>query len=369
VLVTDPATGSSTEGASFDPAVAQAIRQYPSVSLLLPVASAGGPVRARLRTLRAVAESRLHEEFGPAVDPALLDRLHQAVEEVEVGSGAVSLALFVNADSVWSIPLGVRVRERAVIDDTFATRDLVEAATRSPRYWILALGPDRPRLFRGQGQHLEPEPLDPAGPGDLTGSGDDRRGHHGADAAAAHHHLQRLEAVDAAVGARIANDQHPLVVVGAEPMLSRYLRMTRHVARIEAPIRRDPAHDLAAVGEWVWPTVAQALADRRDDALAALDHAVRSRRAVSGPAPVWRSAQRSSGALLIVERGFEYPALVTDGTLEPTEDPTAPGVIDDAIDDIIEMVLGRGGRVEIVPDGALAAHQRVALIGPDAAPR
>jgi len=150
--------------AALDPAVAQANRQYPSVSLLLPVSCAGDPWRDRLRELHAVAETRLREEFGAAVDTALLGRLHQAVDNAEFGSDAASLALFVNSDGAWSVPLGVRVRERVVIDDTFATRDLVNAANRSPSYWLLALALDRPRLLRGQGQHLYPQPATPPGP-------------------------------------------------------------------------------------------------------------------------------------------------------------------------------------------------------------
>lgn len=159
-------------------------------------------------------------------------------------------------------------------------------------------------------------------------------------------------------------------MVGAEPSLSHYLRITRQAARIEAPVRQAPDHDLAALAERIWPTVAHVLADRRDDALASLDRAVSTHRSVSGPTAVWRGAQRTTGALLLVEHGLEYPArLLVDGTLQPSDDPAAPDVVDDAIDDLIEIVLGRRGRVEIVPDGTLAAHQGVALVCANRAPR
>ena len=48
--------------------------------------------------------------------------------------------------------------------------------------------------------------------------------------------------------------------------------------------------------------------------------------------------------------------------LIPADDPTAPDVIDDAVDELIEIVLAKGGRVIFVDNGALAIHQRVALI-------
>lgn len=37
-------------------------------------------------------------------------------------------------------------------------------------------------------------------------------------------------------------------------------------------------------------------------------------------------------------------------------------VVDDLVDELIEIVLSRQGRLEIVPDGTLATHQRIALV-------
>ena len=44
------------------------------------------------------------------------------------------------------------------------------------------------------------------------------------------------------------------------------------------------------------------------------------------------------------------------------QEATAPGVIDDAVDEVIEEVTAKGGSVVFVDNGALAQHQRVALI-------
>ena len=86
---------------------------------------------------------------------------------------------------------------------------------------------------------------------------------------------------------------------------------------------------------------------------------------MSGVDQVWRDARRERGALLVVEEGFEHPAvLAADGHLRPAAEATAAGVIDDVVDELIEMVLASGGRVELMPDGALAAHQRIALVPP-----
>jgi len=48
--------------------------------------------------------------------------------------------------------------------------------------------------------------------------------------------------------------------------------------------------------------------------------------------------------------------------LSPAEDASAPGVIDDAVDEVIEEVMVKGGGVVFVDDGALEQHRRIALI-------
>lgn len=44
------------------------------------------------------------------------------------------------------------------------------------------------------------------------------------------------------------------------------------------------------------------------------------------------------------------------------DDPSSPGVLDDAIDELAEAVLSRGGRAYFVSDGALGSHRHVAAI-------
>jgi hypothetical protein len=344
------------------PNAAQSGPSYPSVSLLLPLD--GGPWSERLHALARTAAIRLRNEFSSALDPDLVHHLRDTVAHAAPAPGARSLAVFVDAAGGHVESLPVDVRERVVIDDTFATRDLVESDLRTPTYWVLALELTRPRLLRGRGQDLRHQPLavdrPPARPhGDRYAHGRERSDLHDADRA------RRLRAVDAALVEAIGSDDDPLVVVGAEPTLSRFLRVTRHPARIAAPLRRRPDADAAVLARHVWPTVLEVLADRRESALAALDQAVRSRRAVTGIEPLWAEARRCRGALLLVERSFEQPARTTGtSTIELVDDADLPGVIDDAVDEIIEHVLARGGRVEIVPDGVLTAQDRIALVPP-----
>jgi hypothetical protein len=60
--------------------------------------------------------------------------------------------------------------------------------------------------------------------------------------------------------------------------------------------------------------------------------------------------------MLMVEQGFFHPARIADDgdTLLPAPDPHAPDVVDDVVDELIELVLARGGWIALLDDGTLA---------------
>ncbi|MEW6470854.1 MAG: hypothetical protein AB1679_01155 [Actinomycetota bacterium] len=348
---------------TIDPSTATENRCYPCISLLVPLDGAS-PWTHRLRQLQRDATARLRAEFGPSIDPRILDHLDHAAAATTAAPppGARSVAVYVNADGHHSVGLGVTVRERAVIDDTFATRDLIHHDLRRGRYWVLALALAHPRLLQGHGPRLHPEPLRLRDTMEPSSNNRHRRGRDRTDVADARR-ARRLRALDMALTEALAGSRDPLIVVGAEPTLSKFLHRTRHGAAVERVIRRAPDHDLAALATIVAPAVAEVLAERRTAALAALDRAVNTGNAVSGIHQVWRSAHRYRGALVLVEEHYALPARVdAGGGLHPADDATAAGVVDDIVDETLEQVLARHGRVEIVPDGALTTHQRIALV-------
>lgn len=346
---------------TVDPTLAAHRRHYPSVSLLVPI-DGPTPWPDRLRRLQHEANLRLLAEFDGNPDGRLLAHLDDAVVNAEAPHGARSLAVYASSQGCDWVGLAVRVRERVVVDDTFATRDLVHHHLRSPRFWVLALSLEQPRLLRGHGSRLHPHTLPLRNTVEHPSTSRDHRRGDRTDAIEARR-TRRLRALDMAISEAVGNDPDPLVVVGVEPTLSRFLARTNHIARVEGVVRRAADWNLADLAATVAPSVAEMLTERRVAALHRLDQAVGAGRASSGLDQVWRHARRERGALLLLEEHFEVAArLRPDDTLQHADDPDAPDVIDDVVDEHIEIVLSRQGRLEIVPDGTLATHQRIALV-------
>jgi hypothetical protein len=178
-----------------------------------------------------------------------------------------------------------------------------------------------------------------------------------------------LRDVDSLVAARVEEYRLPVVLVASDRTAAEYLNLAPS-RRIAAVVRtgnaNTPMADLEQAGR-------DALAEHiRDRAAAALDTvAVRLAhgRAVAGLEAAWAAIDQSDPDLLVVEHTHEAPARLSEDGLDLVEDPEELGVLDDAVDELIEAALARGVEVVTVPDGALARHGRLvlALRGPVAA--
>jgi hypothetical protein len=336
-------------------------RGYPSVSLLVALDPASGPWRARLDALERNAEARLDLEAGHHDVETVKATLRAAVDRLQPDRSAVAVAVYVSGDSATVLSLPVDVRDRVVIDHTFATRDVVHALNRSPRWWLLALDVRRPRLLVGAGVDLQPVPLgldDDAGADDIgrperrrRNAGDDRR----------FRRLRRLRDVAEAVAAAVPDRDAPLVVVGVEPTVSQFAQLA--APRRLAVVRSSPRAGRDELAQVAAGELRRLDDERRAEALAALDRHLAAGRCATGLHAAWEHAHRGGGAVVLVESGYEYPARVAgDGTLVPAHDRDAPAVVDDAVDELIEAVLARGGRSHVLPDGTLAHVGRVALL-------
>jgi hypothetical protein len=349
----------------------QQISGYPALTITLPTHRTSpenfqDPIR--VKNLVEQATNRLLEEFSMREIAPLLARLEKLVEGIDFRNTLDGLALFVTRDFARAFQLPFTLKERVHLGETFLTRDLVFAMNRTPRYWTLVLSEKPTRLFEGTRDTLieiqEGEfPMTHEGPGGaqpLPGGFGIKK-----SAYRDEYHRQFFRHVDTALKPFMADDRLPLAVVGVVRFLAFFNEVTDHKESIIATI--SGSHDKTSpheLGKLVWSLVKNALADQREQVLSELDKAVGERKFVSTIGEVWRMASEGRGHLLLVEEDFHYPARVdrTGRHLTPADDITAPDVLDDAVDEIIETVLSKQGRVVFLENGQLETHQRIALI-------
>src|SRR5262245_3489115 len=348
----------------------QHVQTYPCLTITLPTHRTSPDNRQdpiRVKNLVTEGTNRLLGEFSKRDVAPLLDRLDALVSAIDYEYALDGLVLAVNRDMAREYVLPFTLNERVVVDETFFTRDLVRALNRARRYWVLSLSEQQTRLFAATCEDLEEIraggfPMRHSGPGGDTvlpgGLGvntsayrDDR-------------HRQFFREVDKAFRAFMVEDPLPLALAGVD----RYLAFFREVsgageiiATLAGNVDDLSAHDL---GRRIWPSVSEGFTAWRHEVLQQLDAAAGLHRAASTLAEVWHLAGLGRGKVLVVEEGYHQPARVNEsGQLNlNVDDPTAPDVMDDAVDEVITTVLGKGGQVVFVEDGKLARHDRIAMI-------
>ena len=102
----------------------------------------------------------------------------------------------------------------------------------------------------------------------------------------------------------------------------------------------------------------------RDRALRNLEESSREGRVVSGLEAVAVAATAGAQGTLLVEDDFRVRGSVAVAPRSPlvSKEVDIRDVNDDAVDEVIERVLGHGGNVVFMQEGALADRQRIAML-------
>jgi hypothetical protein len=346
----------------------QAHREYPSISILAPThrtAPLNKKDRIKVKNLVAEAIARLHGEFKKREVADVVKNLQALVKNTDWQHTLDGLALFASKSHSASVDLPFRVKPRAMIDETYATRDLAYAFHRATPYRVLVLG-HTARLYDAWNtvldERTESFPMTHKGAGGAA----KLPGGEGINRSAVRDEAQRtfFRKVDEALSALQKADPLPLVIVGVERNLAFYREVAKQPGAIVGMLAGNHEKTSpSALGKLVWPVYDAGATIRRTDALVELDQAVSAGKHASGIADVWSAAQAGRCRFLLVEKDYKHPA-----DLSPAGDKLLPytgrgaAALDDAVDEVIERVMAAGCEVFFYPAGDLDAHQKIAAV-------
>jgi Bacterial archaeo-eukaryotic release factor family 3 len=324
----------------------QRLRSYPSVTVLVnttPRQPLTETERKTLETFVSATNRRLQGDVSLFVRKRVVERLEELVTDIANDPASHAVALCVSPDYSAVVRLGRAVEERVIVDDTFATRDLVADLNRTAHYRVITISDRKTRLLVGDRQRLMEE----------RGEGWPIERAEGQNAAA------WTKTVMQALQVEHQRNPLPTVVAGVERSVRRTLALAdlQAVGLVAGNHDRTGWSDLHSLS---WPLVTDWLRADGQRAMEQLDSARSTRLYAGGIHELWPLAREGRIDLVVVEETYSMAARVFGETLEPTEDVEAPDVVDDVVDEMIEAVLRHGGKAVIVNDGELADHQRIA---------
>jgi hypothetical protein len=317
--------------------------------------------RATLQGLTLDALRRLDEEPDLEAAAATRAALAATVARAHTRPPDRGLAILVSPEGTHLLHLRVAPRNRVVVDPTFATRDLLRSAAEDPAFLTLVIDGRAARLLHYGQRYTRPIlghdfPMIRPGAGQRASASTV-----GGDRAQQERTRAFLREVDSRLAARLEEFRLPVVLVASERTAAEYLSVAPG-RRIAAVVRTGNGNlPVADLEEAARAALATHVSDRAAAALDTVSVRLAHGRAVAGLAQAWEAIDQSDPDLLVVERTHEAAARLSEGGLDLVDDPEELGVLDDAVDELIEAALARGAEVVTVPDGALARHGHLVL--------
>lgn len=342
------------------------VKEYPCVSILLPThrtAPDNQKNAIRLRKLVKQATEMLENELGKREAKGLVEKIAKLAAKVDISRTLDGLALFVNRDIEQMVDIPFRIKERVIIDKTFATRDLIKSINRGTNYFILDLSLHRARLiscFRDQANEItqngfpmqsEFEMLE-LNPTDFSREKKKQI-------------KEFFNRVDKSFLSNYHYGDTKLVIAGVRKNLSLYRESadSKEVIyeQMEGNYEATSVHDL---GKKAWERVREKNKKERHSALNEIQNAISTQKLASGITEVWRFANEGRVNMLVVEEDYHVSAASANDNniILDVSGFAEKDIMPDAVDEVAEIVFDKGGKIVFVDNGTLGKYHKIAAI-------
>jgi hypothetical protein len=335
-----------------------------------------------LEVNKALDKARQFLEYKypePEIKP-LLQSLDELYKEIDFVHNTEGLGLYVSPDLKYIVHYPFPVEEKVIAGDTFEIRDLLYKLNYSKTYFVLLLSEKTIQLFEGAWKDLHEIgdinfPMEyeetysyniPSRSSTLAGSA------HVKSFEKDKSELEEIRFTDYFRRADVLLDEYmpgitPLIVMAPQKELSWFENISKHKNQIIHKIAGNYHYsNRTEIAEIAWSAMRKHLDNEREILIKEFVEKIGEHRGVSGLQNVWNAAREGNALKLLVEKDFRKPGfvLLLSGAdrlyVRPPKKPHK--ILADAVDDIIELVLKKNGKVYFVDNGKLKDYKHIALI-------
>lgn len=157
----------------------------------------------------------------------------------------------------------------------------------------------------------------------------------------------------------------PLIISGNSKDIGYFKKITTHSNNIIGEIQGNYLHEsIQKLGVFAFQKITEYLNKEEEKLLIRFENAHGKKLAVNGIEDVWKFANDGKGLLLLVEKDYMFKGytLPNDSTLYTTPPKQQHEILEDAVDDVMEIVMNKGGKVVVMQEGRLQRFGKIALI-------
>ena len=307
----------------------------------------------------------------------IVQQLDAVIEKIDYLRLQEGLALFVSPNLSKLFLLPFAVKEKIMLGKNFEVRDLFYYNQFLMPYYLLAVSKKRIPLYRGEGSNLheirnndfpkqyedEYEYVRPSlgklpSPGLKSFDGDK-------SIVQETRHIAFLKQVDEAMDKYVRKDI-PLLVAGTTEQLANFENISQHVPQLVGKINGNYAHDAVhTLSDLAWQNITAYIKNSHGNILLKLQEDIGKGLAIDGIRNAWKAAKEGKAATLLVEKDYQASAYVEtadESRIHLSPPAGAYEIITDVVDDIIEIVHEKGGKIVIVENGELENYSHIAVL-------
>ncbi len=309
-----------------------------------------------LKNLIKETENRLYAETEKKFARKLMERLEDLASTIDHNQNLESLALFLNQDISRFIRMPVPVENRVVIDQSFATRDLIRAIHLNTRYYVLVLSRQKVRLLEASNDKLVREvsenfPIE-----------NEQYYVTSKEEESISNRRNRLRAeffniVDKEMNKVRKANPLPVLICTEESNYPEYLQVADQKETILDTflnMNRLDETGQAIVSE-AWKIMKERTKKMNDARKAELMQAVSQNKFLSDLNDIYQAIKEGRVQTLFIEQGHFQPVIIQNDRIVLVDGEAENGkeIIDDIYDELIEENMNYGGDVVFLPAGEL----------------
>ncbi|MGO3183678.1 MAG: baeRF3 domain-containing protein [Aequorivita sp.] len=310
-----------------------------------------------LKKLIKEAEDRLMADTDKRNAKSLVEKLNKLAGEIDHSQNIESLMLFVNEDVAEYTRLPIKVEDRVVIDETFATRDLIRAMHLESHYYVLVLSQEKIRFIEALNGKVIQEFGKPF-PFENTQFFSKNRAANAIASKQTSLIAEYFNQADKQVNDLRKANPLPVLICGLEENHNEYMKIADKKDSIynvflDKNKINDPAHSIV---EEAWEVVKGYVVKVNNERKEELKKAVGENKFLSDTNEIWNAISEGKIQTLFIEQGLFQPAVMKDDEIVyvSDEERNDTGVIDDVFDEMIESNMNFGGDVVFLPKGELS---------------
>lgn len=345
---------------------------FPVISITLPIHPQYPEIKVDSEHLVSVLKNvskQLHSKYSKDRSTEMMTKLTDVLNKIPVNHLSKSLLIYVTPDSEKIFHLPLSLTEKVIVDSSFEIRDLLYATQMNKHYLLVMISQNSVKTFIGNTFQMTSLNL-PGMPDNVHDVFNEHSfpGRDYLDSRAFEEKNIRnyLRFIDEVLEKESQQNSFPVIVMGDVKLMGYFKQHSRNQKNIVGYVEGNYEHvSNASIREKVEPIIKKMCKEEEEAFFTQMQSAVSHGLLCTGITEVWRAAVEGKGRTLMVEKDYrvkarrgidEYTIAIDEYDINPHD------ILNDAVDDVIEIVLKNKGDIYFTENDTLKEYDRIALI-------